>query len=102
MNCPNCGEFLSEEFLSERTIEVPGGTAKIITGVQSDLFKNQSVFVEFEPEIEQSISETLSELQFMDEEGDFEDVEFIEEEIIEEEIIEEEYIEDDEDEDDEK
>ena len=76
MNCPNCGEFLSEEQLY---CEKCGAEIHFVP--------------DFEPEIEQSISETLSELQFMDEEGDFEDVEFIEEEIIEEEIIEEEYIE---------
>ena len=75
MNCPNCGEFLSEEQLY---CEKCGAEIHFVP--------------DFEPEIEQSISETLSELQFMDEEGDFEDVEFIEEEIIEEEYIEEEIL----------
>lgn len=41
-------EFMEEELLSERTVEVPGGTATIITGVENEMFKNQSIFVDFD------------------------------------------------------
>ena len=39
--------IIEERFLNERKVEVPGGTATIITGVQSEISKHQSVFVDF-------------------------------------------------------
>lgn len=56
MICPNCKQELLEDQLY---CENCGEEIHFVP--------------DFEPEIEQSISETLSELQFMDEEGDFQD-----------------------------
>ena len=41
-------EFIPEELLNERIVEVPGGTATIITGVCDDLYKTQNVFIDFD------------------------------------------------------
>lgn len=41
-------DFATEELLNERTVEVPGGTATIITAVCEDLYKTQNVFIDFD------------------------------------------------------
>lgn len=45
------GPYLPERVLNERKVEVPGGTATIITAVQAEWYKNQTVFVEMDGSI---------------------------------------------------
>ena len=41
-------DFITEDLLNERTVEVPGGTATIITGSHDNMYKTQNVFIDFD------------------------------------------------------